>query len=586
MRVAGIAAVLLVFRIAALADHQLVWSVWSPIAYLWQDMATILLYAALDRALTAMPRAAWSAYAVCVLYVAGGIPVTRIMSTPMTLTMWRAAGGALGDSIRYYVTVANVAWLSVAIVVASGPWIYSYRTSAVTANRSIRRAEAALALTVISLGPTATTRVDTRGLDRNPWSALMSSAIPHTFTAESRAAPRTWLERDAAPSLQPGELARFRGVAADRHVVLVSLESAAAQYLGVYGASPDVMPNLSTLARSAIVFDEAYAVYPESIKGLLSVLCSKMPAFDRPAASYADVPLPSLASTLRNHGYRTALFHSGRFDYLGMNAVIQHRGFEMLADAGDIGGNHRSSFGVDDRTTVARLLEWIDRAPRTERFFVTYLPIAGHHPYDAPEAGPFEEPSEFGRYRNALHYSDAALGDLVRGLDARGLREQTALIVYGDHGEAFGQHDGNFGHTFQLYEENVHVPLVVALPGVQRVTLHVGNISSLIDIAPTVLDLLALPAEPAFEGRSLLDDRTRTALFFADYSLRLAGVRDGSLKYIRDIGSGRSHLFDLERDPAELNDISASDADEAARYAGLIHAWFGRPLRFARLFRE
>src|SRR5207249_8859186 len=153
------------------------------------------------------------------------------------------------------------------------------------------------------------------------------------------------------------ELTAFRGAAAGRNIVFVSLESTAAQYLGVYGAEPDVMPNLSALARSAIVFDHAYAVYPESIKGLFSTLCSMYPALDRAAESYADVPCRSMAAMLRERAYHTALFHSGRFAYLGMESIVGDRGYDVLADAGDLGGRRESSFGVDEPSTVQHILD-------------------------------------------------------------------------------------------------------------------------------------------------------------------------------------------------------------------------------------
>src|ERR1051326_5072491 len=102
----------------------------------------------------------------------------------------------------------------------------------------------------------------------------------------------------------------------------MSLESTAQRYLGIYGAEPDPMPNLSSLAREAIVFENAYAVYPESIKGLFSMLCSKYPAFGSSAENYGALPCRSVASELSSAGYRTGLFHSGRFGYLGMEAVI------------------------------------------------------------------------------------------------------------------------------------------------------------------------------------------------------------------------------------------------------------------------
>src|SRR4029077_13439981 len=114
-----------------------------------------------------------------------------------------------------------------------------------------------------------------------------------------------------------------------------------------------------------------------------------------------------------------------------------------------------------------------------------------------------------------------------------------------DHGEAFGQHDGNYGHTFQLYDENIHVPYVIAAPGLLSRSIRVRRVVSLIDTAPTILDLLGLPPQPAYEGRSMLEGYSRLALFFTDYSLPLAGLRDGPRKIIHDMRSGRSCWFDV-----------------------------------------
>src|SRR5262249_24317129 len=221
------------------------------------------------------------------------------------------------------------------------------------------------------------------------------------------------------------DLSRWQGAASGRNVVLILLESAGAQYLRPYGAATDPMPNLSELARTAILFANAYAVYPESIKGLFSVLCSRYPGIDTDAENYGRITTPSIAAILRAAGYHTALFHSGRFVYLGMQSVVQNRGYEVLEDAGDISGNRESSFGVDEASTVTRAIRWVDSLGKNDRFFLTYLPIAGHHPYDTPEPGPFPEREELDRYLNALHYSDASVALLVRGLRDRGLFENT-----------------------------------------------------------------------------------------------------------------------------------------------------------------
>ncbi len=412
-RAAGLMLVFVMAKAAALAGHHIHLSWWLPIAYLWQDAAMVLVFAAFEFCLGPRQRTAWVAYAGLVLYAAINIPVERVLSTPLTWSMWRAARGPLADSMWYYVTWQNaLLFVSVLAAAVVAPLVFKPATQ--------RPLLLALVLCV-ALGPAASARVDAFGLERNAWAALISSVLPRMPSLPSTGDWRaTSFDRT-----QYGDLSRFRATGTGRNVMLVSLESTAAQYLGLYGADPDVMPNLSDLARTAIVFDNAYAVYPESIKGLFSILCSTYPAFDSEAELYATVPCQSIAAVLSNRGYRTGLFHSGRFMYLGMDAIIRNRGFETLADAGDIGGNHNSSFGVDEPSTVARILSWIDALPPGQPFFVTYLPIAGHHPYETPEPGPFSDHDDFGRYRNALHYGDASLGTLIRGLRARNLEQKT-----------------------------------------------------------------------------------------------------------------------------------------------------------------
>ena len=572
-RVAGVACALAIARAAALAGHTLVWSWWSPIAYLWQDAAVLLVYAAIDRALHRVRGLPSILCAGAVAYLALSVPIVRVMSTPMTRTMWRAAGGALSDSVWTYVTASNLLWVAavvgVALAVAAGRDVPAGLTAFAKAAAVRKSCATVVLLSVAALGPSAVSYVDTRGLDRNAWSALAVGLLPRVDAAASAIDWR--IGREHAAPLE--DLTSLRGLAADRNVILVSLESTAARYLSLYGAAEDPTPLLSRLARTAVVFDNAYAVYPESIKGLFSTLCSVYPPMDVPTERFAATPCRSLAARLAADGYRTALFHSGRFDYLGMDAVVRHRGYEVLANAGEIGGERQSSFGVDDRATVARMLRWIEGVPRSRRFFATYLPISGHHPYDSPAAGPFPSDDEFGRYRNALRYGDTALGDLADGLERRGLDRNTLWIVVSDHGEAFGQHDGNFGHTFQLYEENVHVPFVIAVPGVQTGQTRVTRTVSLIDTAPTVLDLLGLPQEPTYQGRSALGPSAGMAFFLADYSLGLLGLRDGRLKCLLEIESGRARLFDVVSDPRETHDVAVDHSAEADWYVDRLRAW-------------
>jgi arylsulfatase A-like enzyme len=417
----------------------------------------------------------------------------------------------------------------------------------------------------------ASTRADTDGFDRNPVITLVRSALPRV-NAVGAAVQTDWSVSPFGATPRE-DLSRLRGVAARRNVLFIVLESTAARYLRTYGAVEDPTPHLTALAERALVFDHAYSAYPESVKGIVAYLASRYPAFDVPSEAHVNAIAPSLATILEAHGYSTALVHSGRFMYLGMDALLSRSSFRLLADAGDIGGNHNSSFGVDERSAVDTLLRWVDAQPGDRAFFAAYLPIAGHHPYLANTPGPWRGDTDIDRYRNALHDGDAAIGRLIDGLRARGLDRSTLLVIFGDHGEAFGQHQGNFAHTLALYDENVRVPLLFVLPDAERAIERISRVASLVDIAPTVLDLLGLESPSSFQGTSLLRPDQRMALFFTDYSLGLLGLRDGCFKYIYEMESSRSRMFDVCRDPDERIDISASSRNRISQYRARLERW-------------
>jgi arylsulfatase A-like enzyme len=571
MRAVSLFFVFLIAKAAVLAGHTMPRSVWTPVAYIWQDALAALLFAAIDTALRRTHAKAWVAwwlYGALAIYAAVNIPVGRALSTPLTWPMLRAARGPLIDSFAVYVTWQNA--FLIAITLGAAAILPRLRVPVPP------RILVAAAVLVVAVGPMASARVDTRGLDRN----VIEPLIAVDFSSRPvQAVGRDWRTSRFESGLRSDsqvDLSWLSGLAKGRNVVLISLESTAAQYLKLFGGEYDLTPNLSALTHNALVFENAYSVYPESIKGLFSILCSADPGFHSDAETYGQIACPSLPATLQAAGYRTALFHSGRFAYLGMEAVVRNRGYQTLEDAGDIGGNHESSFGVDEPAAVARIFSWLDSLPHGQRFFLTYLPIVGHHPYETPERGPFPDRNEIGRYRNALLYGDASLGTLIAGIKARGLENDTLWVILGDHGEAFGQHEGDFGHTFFLYEENVHVPLVIAAPGLTHSQTRVPNVASLVDIAPSVLDLVGIALPAAYRGHSVLDPSPRMALFYADYSLAMLGLRDRQWKYIYEADSGRSWLYDLSRDPSERQDISASQTERAAWYKQTVNAWIGR----------
>ncbi|MCI0746657.1 MAG: sulfatase-like hydrolase/transferase [Verrucomicrobia subdivision 3 bacterium] len=562
MKALSVFGVLVLARICVLADGKLGNSS-ALLAGLWNDAIVALAFATLEAILYKNVRLVAAVYCALVGFIAINVPIARLTSSPLTVQMLRATGSALTDSITHYVTFTNVALMTIiALAGALLPLVFR--------RRPVRLPRVALVSIVVvcAAGALPSTRAVSRGYERNAITALVASMFPRM---RARPALADWRVSAFAYDDDPA-LVDLQGGAAGRNVVLIALESTGAQYLRPYGATLDPMPNLTALADRAILFENAYAVYPESIKGLFSVLCSTYPSFDTRPEDYGRVTTPSIAQVLRDEGYRTALFHSGRFMYLGMRSIIDGRGFEILEDAGHVGGNHNSSFGVDEPSTVKRMLRWTASLRADERFFLFYLPIAGHHPYETPEPGPFRGDDEQERYLNALNYSDASVAELIRGLQAQGRDTNTLFVIYGDHGEAFGQHDGNFGHTFFLYEENVRVPLLITAPGLITRPVRVQNPASLVDIAPTISALLGLSCG-SWQGTALLDPRPRAALFFTDYSLPLIGVRDGPWKFICD-ASGRSpQLFNVAADCGETRSLAEGYALQVAGYSERLNAW-------------
>ena len=563
MRAASLVGVLILARMLALAGRDLPFSVWLPSALLWQDVAVGLVFWLVDRAL-GRPRLAWTAYAILVAWIAINVVVMRELSSPLTVPMLRATGGALADSIAYYVTTGNVAMI--AAVVAAGVFL-----PRVAVPPRLRKAGVLAAVAMALPGPFVGSRVETHGAQRNAVTALLATVVPRVSSHAGD--PGTDWRVSPFGTAPADDLGAFRGLAAGRNVVMVILESTGAQYLRSYGAADDPMPTLTALSTRAVQFESAYAVYPESVKGLFAVLCSRAPALDVSVHVHAAAPCSPLAHVLSRAGYRTALFHSGRFGYLGMDALIARQGFDTREDAGAIGGHVESSFGVDEPATVARMLSWIDGQDRTRPFFLLYMPVAGHHPYATPDPGPFADPGELGAYKNALHHGDRSLRVLVDGLRTRGLEPQTMVVIFGDHGEAFGQHDGNYGHTIFAYEENVRVPLVISIPGVTTGSTRARQVASVIDIAPTILDLVDIPPPADYQGSSLLSGPGRLALFYTDYALGWVGLRDGCWKYLLEIDANRSKLFDVCADPGEARDRAGEHRARVGTYRDHALGW-------------
>jgi arylsulfatase A-like enzyme len=189
------------------------------------------------------------------------------------------------------------------------------------------------------------------------------------------------------------------------------------------------------------------------------------------------------------------------------------------------------------------------------------------------------------RYDNAVNFVDHQLGRLLAHLDGSGLAKDTAIVLVADHGEAWGQR-GWFAHGFQNYEEFLEVPLIVHRPGQ---TAEVDDrMVSLMDVAPTVLDLLGLPPYANHQGGSLLEGEERH-VFWADSNsaARLTTLQLGAWKYTENRVTAEATLFDMASDPGERKNLaydpSAGERRDALRY--LLHSGNRQQLAWAAALR-
>ena len=154
-------------------------------------------------------------------------------------------------------------------------------------------------------------------------------------------------------------------------------------------------------------------------------------------------------------------------------------------------------------------------------------------------------------YLNSLHYADYALGEFADTLEAQGLMDDTLLLVFADHGEAFYEHRGNYNHPFYLYEENVNVPFIIYNKKLFPEPVENKSLTSHIDILPTILDIVGAPAHPAHEGRSIASSGpARLALLHTFWKDDITSIRDGEWKYIIRSRDSYEELYNLAKDPA------------------------------------
>jgi arylsulfatase len=364
------------------------------------------------------------------------------------------------------------------------------------------------------------------------------------------------------------------------NVLVVSFDALRADHLELYGYTRRTSPAMTAFARAAVVFEEAWSPSSSTPSSFAGMWSAAVPS--RVFQRWKLVDTPTLAGHFARAGYSTAFFSNN-------TQLVAERGFdrgftfyEVLArSAGDADED-----GVaDDEEVLRRSLEWL-RAVEPPFLLWVHL-LSPHSPYrvrspsghlyDRAYSGRFESTSghhfeahseeELRRLRDLydgeIFFADRLFEQLLAGLGESRHEASTVVVLTSDHGEAFGEH-GDLQHA-GVYEEALRVPFVIRAPGTapQRVAQQV----SLLDLAPTLAELVGLAPFPARAGVSLQSsrdgNRLRVAVSMTHRTDHYLAAARGPHKLALDCRRQTRRLYDLSRDPGESRSIE----DEQPRLA-------------------
>lgn len=297
------------------------------------------------------------------------------------------------------------------------------------------------------------------------------------------------------------------------NIVLITLDTTRADRVGFLGSKLGLTPNLDALAQRSTIFTRAYAVVPLTTASHAAILTGTFPEsngvndFGKPLR----VTAPYLPAILREQGYHTGAFVGSLvLDPIGGTAPGFDRGFEVYVAGFRMRRRGEDRFQTLERRgdeVVTRATQWLNKRPPGPFFLWVHLYDA-HDPYEPPE--PYLTRFAGSPYNGEIAYTDACIGKLMAALRQAGLYDGTLIAVMADHGEGLGQH-GEETHGIFLYDETIHVPLLVKMPLGRSAGRRVESRTSLVDITPTVLEIAGIPVPAAVQGKSLVQAIERTA---------------------------------------------------------------------------
>jgi arylsulfatase A-like enzyme/Tfp pilus assembly protein PilF len=367
---------------------------------------------------------------------------------------------------------------------------------------------------------------------------------------------------------------------AGQNVLLVTIDTLRADALGSYGG-PAATPNLDRLARQGVRYDFAHAHAVVTLPSHASILTGRYPfehgVRDNSGYRLADAT-PTIATLLKAAGYHTAAF-VGAFPLNARFGLT--RGFDVYDDR--MGEAHGPiEFALPERraeTVIAAAQAWIRRQP--DRWFAWVHLFDPHAPYAPP--APFDRQYGDRPYYGEVAYVDQALGPLFDSIQTQ--THPTVIVVTADHGEALGDH-GEATHGLFAYESTLRVPLILAqhIPGEEAPERTEASSVPVrhIDLLPTMLSAVGMPAPAGLPGRTLLPgsdtegDASSTSYFEAmSASLNrgwapLQGILAGREKLV---SLPLTELYRLSNDPSETTNLAGREPERQRVLEARLNDW-------------
>ncbi len=349
------------------------------------------------------------------------------------------------------------------------------------------------------------------------------------------------------------------------NVLLITLDTTRSDRIGAYGCRTAQTPNIDRLAREGTRFSNCHACVPLTLPSHCSLFTGLYPVAHnvRNNGKYFLNPGEwTLAEALQADGYDTFAVVAA---FVLLSKFGLGQGFAAYDDTlnpYEMAHNFKSEIRADQ--VYSKFEHWFS-GKRDGKFFAWVHFYDPHDPYNPPEeiAKRFKN-DPLSRYDGEIAYMDIYVGKIISDLQSRGVLDDTLLVVVGDHGEAFGEHQEH-GHPIFCYRENIQVPLILRYPRRIAKGKTVEEPVDLTDIMPTVLQLLGLKVPATVQGRSLLPllkksstSMERTFYFESMYGREemnwapLTGVISKDFKYISLPGP---ELYDLRNDRLEKNNL-------------------------------